>query len=154
MDTVPNYAHGQICNGVLAPGALGDCGQPGPHAPHPMAQLLPDPPARWMLKLLPCPSWCIGDRAHRGEDFSEMWDIRTHEAEDLLTIRKPIVWEGEVEERDLVSVNLMCADNVTTGTREAPGIQVNVSDALSAAEVPLLVAALQEGLRILDGGAA
>jgi hypothetical protein len=103
----------------------------------------------WTPKLLPCPSWCIGERAHRGEEFSELWDIRTHEAEDLLSIRKPIVFQGEAEDRDVVSVNVVCADNTTTGTREAPGIQVNVSDALSADQVRLLITALEEGLRIL-----
>lgn len=41
MSTLPSAAHEPMCLGA-ARGDQAQCGQPGPHGPHPLGQLLPE----------------------------------------------------------------------------------------------------------------
>lgn len=82
MDTVPNPAHIPMCLG--APADLqAQCGQPGPHGPHPLGQLLPEmfPPEMFPAadnRLPGCPDFCLYD--HRTDD--ERDDLVLHHGDD------------------------------------------------------------------------
>jgi hypothetical protein len=75
MDTVPNSAQLPTCLGAPA-GLQANCGQPGPHGPHPLGQLLPLP-----LPTPPAavdPDWCTVD--HAADD--ERDDLVLHQGDD------------------------------------------------------------------------
>lgn len=101
---------------------------------------------RWTPKLPPCPPWCTADHSNIGEEVDEINNIRAHTSTDLILIRRAT----EFGDRDVVSACVSVADNATDGTRGEAGIMVETGDMLTPGQVRQLIAALHDGLRILD----